>query len=235
MRFLIEEEWEADDIISYCQSNHYEYKVLSQDEIAQLPHEEFMTYIPFCNTLSVQKNLRAVGLERLIPDTYCERFDKLYHRTITKIHSNDLSSIPFPYFVKSAGNNKVIDGTVINDENDVSDMWTTNDVTASDDLDLYVCDIVKFASEYRLLVGNNTVYGCGFQKENSNTNIPSYFIDEILTMSEGGFYCIDVGHITDGDRWAIVEINPPFSLDDCGIALNDYMQYAIDFWVHTKQ
>jgi len=85
---------------------------------------------------------------------------------------------------------------------------------------------VDFKVEYRLFIGNHQLYGIGFQKGDKNISNYNDFIKQILEISDG-FYAIDIGYDND---WSIVEINPPFSLDDYGISMHNYVRYAIDFY-----
>jgi hypothetical protein len=100
----------------------------------------------------------------------------------------------------------------------------------NDDLLVYYSELVNFAVEYRLLIGNNKLYGQGFQKGNKLINLDLNFINDLIKLSHQEFFCIDIGYIIDKKEWAVVEINPPFALDDYGIKLNDYMDYFFDFW-----
>lgn len=237
VKFLVEDEWEADDIISHCKDHGYEYKVLSQDEIRHLSVEEFLEYVPFCSTLVVQSKLKEKGLDHLIPDTYTAIFEDLYGRKITHITYKDLGSVSFPYFIKSAGNDKIIDGTVVTNKDELDDVWTNvsriNDVNPGPDMELYICDPISFMSEHRLLIGKSTIYGRGFQRGNSDIIPTLDIIENIIRLAKEKFYCVDVGY--DGSKWIIVEVNPPFSLDDFGIELDKYIQYAVDFWMRVHQ
>lgn len=205
--------------------------------------DEFFQYIPFCSTSIVQDKLKEKGLGHIVPDTYDEKFKDLYGRRIQKTKYKDLDKVKFPYFIKSAGNNKLIDGTVVNDKNELDEiwvcnpgpprgLWAVNDIKPWDDMELYTSDIVKFEAEYRLLVGNKHVYGCGFQRGNNDQSPSDLIVDKILQIAGEQFLCVDVGY--DGSQWIIVEINPPFSLDDFGISLSDYIQYATDFWTKLE-
>ncbi len=168
----------------------------------------------------------------LIPDTYDKTFDDFYNRNITKYVYKDIFKVSYPYFVKSAGNDKSIDGTIIKNSDDVADLWCINQIFLYDDMELYVCDVVNFKVEYRLLVGDNKIYAIGYQKGNKS-NFPSeHFLHKILEKSNGKYYCIDIGLIS--NSWSIVEINPPFSLDDFDISLNVYIEYAVDFWKYVR-
>jgi len=41
------------------------------------------------------------------------------------------------------------------------------------------------------------------------------------------FRCIDIG-MNQSNQWFIVEINPPFSLDNHTIDMNQYIEFCID-------
>eukprot|EP00933_Yihiella_yeosuensis_P022913 TRINITY_DN17937_c0_g2_i1.p1 TRINITY_DN17937_c0_g2~~TRINITY_DN17937_c0_g2_i1.p1 ORF type:complete len:308 (+),score=44.27 TRINITY_DN17937_c0_g2_i1:61-984(+) len=63
------------------------------------------------------------------------------------------------------------------------------------------------------------------------------FIESILENLEGEFMAIDVGLMVKGESavmeegsicWSVVEVNPPFALDDHGLDIESYCQYCID-------
>lgn len=234
MKYIIEEEWEATDIIEHLTKNNDEWQQLAYDVIDSLSPDEFFSNVVFCSTHSMQKNLKAIGLDHLIPDTYDTTFIKLFNRDIKIVLCKELSSLPYPYFIKSVGNDKEVDGTVVNNENDLNDVWEVNYVMQTDNMKFYVSSCVVFDVEHRLLVGNNKVYGCGYQRGNDKLIVPDEFISEIIKCSKGNFYCVDVGYIN-GIGWSIVEINPPFSLDSFDISVDNYVAYGRDFWLNVKK
>ena len=230
MIILLEDEWDAEDIIEYCNQNSIGCKILPQREIFSIDPFEFFKHPFFCSTHIIQKNLKEIGLSELIPDTYDNIFNNLFKRTINKIFYKDLDKYQYPYFIKSTGNGKQIDGTIVTNECDLGDIWMVNQIEPTPDLELYISDIVKFDVEYRLLVGNHKVYGIGYQKGDNSIKIDNNFIEELLNVSNNKFYCIDVGYLNSMGQWAIVEVNPPFALDNFDIPIENYMLYCIDFW-----
>lgn len=229
MIFLIEEEWEAHDIISYCENNDLKYRVLPKKEIIELEPKEFFKGPFFCATQIVQHNLKKIKLGETIPDTYSPIFNKFYGRKISKYSYGELDKIPFLFFIKSAGNDKLIDGTIVRTKSDLDELWMTNNINPSN-LEFYISEVVEFVVEYRLLIGNGKIYGTGFQKGNPKIKPDKKFIDEIIKTSENKFYCTDIGYEPNRNEWLVVEINPPFALDDYDIPITNYITYAIDFW-----
>lgn len=231
-QILLEKEWEADDLIHFFVSNHHPYIELPRQQIKKLLQtNQLNKYGPcFCKTTIIQKFLGSIGMQHLIPDTYSKNFDKFYHRNIRISNFKNLQKSEFPIFIKSLANDKKISGIVIENLSQLNDIWEINDTNQNDVMLFYVSDVVKFASEHRLLVGNGKLYASAFQKGNKNIQIDSQFLDEIIQHSKNNFYCIDIGYLCDTQQWAIVEINPPFSLDDYGISNDKYFQFAKDFW-----
>ncbi|XWV24797.1 hypothetical protein QJ856_gp0986 [Tupanvirus deep ocean] len=234
MNILIEDEWNAHDIIEYCQENNLQYRVLSQKEITKLCKFEFFEGPFFCDTKIAQKYLHENGWNDKIPDTYPEIFNKFYKRNIKKIKFNELNKQPYPFFIKSISNNKQISGTVISNHKEENNLWLINDIIPYTDMELYVSNVVKFIVEYRLLIGNGKLYGKGYQQGNKFVNLDDKFTKEIIGLCGNNFYCMDVGLLSDINEWAIVEVNPPFSLDDYDIPLDNYIEYAIEFWKSLK-
>ena len=243
MKIILEAEWEAEDIVNYCRQNQIECCVMNQTDIFEMQPTEFFQQPVFCNTLIMQKNLKSVHKENLIPDTYDLEFKHLFKRVINMVTFKDLAKYRYPYFIKSIGNSKLVDGTVIKNSDDLADVWVVNQVFPKPDLLLYLTEVVKFDVEYRLLVGNSRIYGIGHQKGSKSITISSDhpFIKDILTTAGMRFLCIDIGYISECKdckdseckEWAIVEINPPFSLDDFDIPVQIYVQYGLDFWINN--
>ena len=231
-KYLIEEEWEADDIVQFCANHQIPYQVLTQKEIMMMDTNDFFAGPFFCSTHIIQAKLKEKNLNHLIPDTYPSLFNQFYKRSITKCVYENLYMYEYPYFIKSAGNDKLIDGTVVNNAEDLANLWIDNQVLPYSNLELYISDVVKFNVEYRLFIGNNQVYAIGYQKGDRSIKLNSGrdFVDELLKVCKKDFYCIDVGYIGSMNEWAIVEVNPPFALDDYDILIDDYIQYNVDFW-----
>lgn len=232
MKIRLESEWEADDIIEFCQRNDIECDVVLREELFEMSSTEFLTRPFFCNSIVVQKHLNAVGLSYLIPDTYEEKFRHLFKRKITKCSFGELKAQSFPYFIKPVGNDKIFDGTVVKCAQDLDELWEFHNVGYPDKLEYYVSEVVEFSSEYRLFIGNGKVYARGHQSGgylSMSGGILCLLENEILQIAKNDFYAVDIGYTLDLNRWSIVEINPPFSLDDFGIDLALYMQYCVDF------
>lgn len=222
---LLESEWEAHDIKEWCKSRDIYYNEISQESISLMTIYDFLKYIPFCNTTIIQKYLKSIN--HPIQDTYPSNFNALYHRNIrTMSYYQIKENNDFPYFIKPVGNSKDIDGSVISSKNDLDDLFAN-----IDDIDhlYYISNVVIFVVEYRLFVGDNKVYAKGYQK-GKKMSIHNQFIDDVIDKTNGIFYVIDVGFIKELNKWAIVEVNPTFSLDDYGIDIDAYMSYCINAW-----
>lgn len=216
------EEWLKDgQLVSYCETNNLEYKILDIHEI-KIENEN----VYFCNTDIIQKYIK----HELIPDTYEDLYKDFYHREFVKIFFKDLSTIDMPIFVKPTLNNKLFNGQVINS---IEELILHNNVNYSDDFTVYICNCLKIICEYRLLIGNEKLYGCGFMSGNSNIpSPPKDFINSLVIKTGELYRCIDVGFDILTKKWIVIEINPPFSLSDYGIDINNYMSFCIDFFKH---
>jgi hypothetical protein len=231
MTIYLEKEWEALDIIEYCSKKDIKCIELSAEQLSEMDSSQFCKYPSFCNTTIVQKHL--LNMNKTIIDTYPDILKSFYKRNISKYSADKITNgslnLCYPYFIKSVGNTKELDGTIINAPQDLDILFSQslNREQYNDTL-YYVSNYVIFISEYRLLIGNNTIYGVGHQKD-KKIDIDNKFIDDILkTVLPNDFMCIDVGFIKNQNEWAIVEVNPPFSLDDYGIDIDSYMQFCID-------
>jgi hypothetical protein len=231
MKCIVEEEWEANDIIDYCINQGIEIIEMSSEKINGLESFEFFNQIVFCNTVTVQRNLKNLDLYYIIPNTYPQEFNDLYHRNIIKVDLNKLYTLEYPYFIKSTGNMKVIDGTVIKNQDDFTDLWITNNVLPDSSMEFYVSDCVKFLSEKRVLLGNSKIYAIGHQFGSMDISIDDEFLNKIISLSNNKYYCVDIGYIQE-TGWSIVEVNPPFSLDDFDISIDVYVTYARNVWCY---
>jgi hypothetical protein len=222
---LLEDSWEADDIKEYASRHHIDLIEMTPDELYAMSSDDFIHETYFCNTDIVQYHLRKLGLEtKIIPDCYDSRFGKFYQRQILKMPFSEIGrrasglGSKLPVFVKPYANDKSFDGTVYSGRPD--DFFGG---VPPDDILCYVAEPIKILSEYRLLVGNGKKYGIGYICGVRMDDIP---INPYINAAGNSYLCIDIGLTKNG--WVVVEINPPFSLDDHDIQLDDYMAFCID-------
>lgn len=105
-----------------------------------------------------------------------------------------------------------------------------NNITKDDQL--YVCDIVEFVNEFRLFIENKKLAGIvestnfivSYDKAKS-IDPPQNFINELLKINPYDFCVIDIGMMSN-DKWAIVEIIPPFSLSSYNWEIGKYFDYC---------
>jgi hypothetical protein len=239
MNIILEDKWtvdgEADDIIEYCKKNNYVCHILTYDEIYNYDTYEFFKCIYFCNTDLVQYHLKKKNIDYIVPNTYENIYSEFYNRIITIKCLGDINidSLTEPLFIKPIENDKTFDGTVLSK----NDLYAYNVILASltkpiNEHYVYTSKIIKFTSEYRLLIGNNKLYGyghmCGDYKKFDID------INKLIELTNDKFRCIDIGFDKKINKWIIVEINPPFSLDDCDIPFDSYMTFCIDacLWIN---
>ncbi len=231
MIIYLEDTWtddnEADDIIRYAEENNYELKILSPDELYKLSPKDFFSGIYFCNTDIVQKHLKYVNRMEIVPDTYCQKYEDFYMRQIEKMtfeeYTNKYNNIK--RFIKPATNDKKFSGKVIKNVNDLG-----METPSQDDL-IYTAEPITFLHEVRLLIGNHKLYGYGNMSENKNhDNIDNKKLITNLEEITDDFRCVDIGLIKKDNKfeWCIIEINPPFSLDDYDMPFEDYIRFCID-------
>jgi hypothetical protein len=183
-----------------------------------------------CNTIIVKYHLNELGLLHLIPDTYEETYHQLYSREIKKVKFSEVKSTSHGIFIKPTTNDKIFSGQiyygvygvygVYDNVSFIGDLPDENDV-------VYSSEIVIFLSEYRILVGHGKVYGIGYMQGQTNVYPDDFIINKIIELTPLNFRCVDVG-LTNKNKWIVVEINPPYSLDQYDIPLADYMQFVID-------
>ena len=68
--------------------------------------------------------------------------------------------------------------------------------------------------------------------------MPSNLISDIVKVTGDKYRCVDIGFvvIADTKRWVMIEVNPPFSLDDYNITLKKYMDFCVDacLWINKN-
>jgi len=205
--------------------------VHSQEEFRKMDTNTFLLLPFFCSTTVVQFHLNKIGYS--IPDTYQQNFNKFFKRKIEKCQYQNLLTTEFPIFIKPVGNDKKFDGTVFENLDQFKEILSIN--TLDDTLEIkpgmefYISSILKFEVEYRLFIGNGHIYASAFQKGNDKIKIDENFVEEIILTCGKEFFAVDIGFIKENSEWAIVEINPPFALDDYEIDLEIYIKYGTDF------
>jgi len=226
MKVLLEDTWGATDIINYCKDKNIECIVLSESDL--MKREDFFESIYFCSTDIISKKLEEKGRLDLIPDTYDKIYTDFYHRTINKVMFSDIIKELDGHkeiFVKPVTNNKLFDGKVITS---MDDFEMFGETAPSLDTYVYRSDVVEILSEARLLIGNGRLYGHShISKQENDSYLKNLNIEKLIELTGDKFVCIDIGMIP-SDKWIIIEINPPYALDDYQIPLENYMEFCID-------
>lgn len=236
LNVLLEDTWtseadgDADDVIEYCSSNNITCTIMSPTDIFNLDSNKFFTYIFMCDTLIVKHHLEKLNRADLIPDTYEQIYSELFGREIKKIK---FCEVKVGTFVKPISNDKQFSGQICYEVRESSSF--IGDVPDKDEV-VYNSEIINFLSEYRILVGNGIVYGVGYMTGQTNVRPDDYIIKKVIELTKNNFRCVDVGLDKKTNKWIIVEINPPYSLDQYDIPLADYMMFVIDSckWMNHK-
>lgn len=256
---LLEDTWEASDIIEECSRLQIACSELTAGAMLNYDSELFVQHTFMCDTAIVQKHLKLLGLENKVPDTYPKELESVLHRQIERRQLREIVEADLPLFIKPTSNDKAFDGIVVRDAGGLQRVREEVGETA-DELEVYAAEKVNFAVEYRLFVGNGTVYGVPgehyVRDGDRSAGVPSdEFIQEIVKCCGDGFMAVDVGLMTKDEEqplcndngvvkdycpeatwatWAVVEVNPPFALDDCGLAIEPYVQFCIDSCAYIR-
>lgn len=197
----------SDNIIKYCIDNNIQYLIMNKDDINGRDFNDIL----FCNSEIIYQMK-----PELYYDTYDSRFKSLFKRDIVRFNLNDIIFTE-PFFMKPI-KDKLFDGVIINDENELIKYKTLYNNS-----DVYLCNVINIISEYRILIGNNKIYGIGLI-DGLELEIDDFFLNQIIISD---YLCIDIGYNND-IGWFIVEINPPFSLEEYNIDMEKYINFCED-------
>ena len=247
MNILLEDKWnengEAQDIIDHYNSlSNCKLNILNSNQLQIMDSETFINSVYFCNTQIVQYHLERLSismskqnrLDIIVPDTYESVYKDYYKRDIDKVKFIDINinRLDKPIFIKPTTNDKCFDGYVISKEDQFTYeiiLQELKDIkyyqSLIDNLYVYRSEVINIRSEYRLLIGNGKMYGSG-HISGIETDIDKNMCNNLVFLSGNNFRCIDIGLADIG--WIIIEINPPFSLDDHKIPFYDYIRFCSD-------
>src|SRR5690606_7331733 len=125
---------------------------------------------------------------------------------------------------------KKIDGIVINNKHDLA-------YVKSFECDLYIVEAVEFLNEYRIFYEKGLIHGIkestDFILENGTSmEIPDEFIKkctDALDTLDGNVFVLDIGYIKERG-WAVVELNPAYSLSSYNLDISTYVNFCSIFW-----
>lgn len=230
-KVLLEDSWEATDVIEYCTEHNIECTEVSQSEIYEMNSNKFLEYVFMCGTGAVKYHLDKLGLSNIIPDTYETAYSELYGRTINKIKFEEIPQMTSSVFIKPTSNDKNFCGQIFDPTSDIND---NDDLPDKHDV-VYYSQIITFMSEYRILVGNGKVYGIGFMQGYDDVYPDENIINQIVELTKDNYRCVDVGLDKKTMKWLVVEINPPYSLDQYTISLDNYMNFVVDSCIYIQK
>jgi hypothetical protein len=162
------------------------------------------------------------NLQHLCPDTYSDKFEQFYHRNIKKLKLNDVI-FNSPIFIKPAENSKLFSGHIIQNKLQFDSLRSYYG-----NVNVYISNIINIVGEYRLLIGNNKIYGSSYMKGMYDENyLEKININKLIELTSNTFLCVDIG-ILENDNFVVIEINPPYSLDNYDIPIDQYMSFCIE-------
>jgi hypothetical protein len=230
MKILLEDGWNADDIIEECKKRNIICEIYSSEELQNMDNTEFMNNITFCDTMIMEEQINRSKVIYKIPDTYDSRIEKMLNRKILLCEYKNIFDQKFPIFIKSYGNNKKLSGTVVQNIDELKILFYDNEI---EDGEFYCCnEIITFDVEYRLFIGDGKLYAYGCHSGNSEIKLDIDFAKNIAKHIND-FMVVDIGLYN--NKWIVVEVNPPYSIDDCGIDISTYLDYCIDAQLMIKE
>lgn len=226
---IIEDVWDEEDDIELL--NYFsDKKILSRDEILKIPLKDITCLFADCYTTNeyLKKNNKYVNY-----DTYPSGFT--YKRKIEMLEIEEIKKLNFPYFVKSV-EHKELNGLVVRDKYDLVHVQEAN-------CKLFVSECVNFLNEFRIFYEKGKIHGIQESTDfiigssGIKMNPPIEFIKEctdMLDKMDGTTFVLDIGYISDRG-WAVVELNPPYSLSSYDLDIKKYVDFCQIFWNNLKE
>jgi hypothetical protein len=233
MEIIIQDTWsEPDDeeLIEYVRNN-FILHTKTQEQILVLTCENIYKYkCIFADTKIIQKILQD---KYDVPICYPDCFTTIYGRKISLMMSDDLTNISKPIFVKPYTNDKDFESKIIKKDSDLESIKLKTKV--------FVSEICNFVNEYRIFIADKKIFaivnsGIYFMDKSRPMDIPQDFINKIIELNIYDYIVVDIGFDTKTNKWLIVEVNPPISLDSYGLEIGKYVEFCIGFfnWIKNK-
>jgi len=233
MKVYVQNTWIEDDdleLLKYIDTHVGERVMFDSSMLIDNENSHEDISMIFADTQIIQKLLLKRGWN--CPDTYDNAYDGLYNRQIKQIKYKDSKTLEKPFFIKPYNNDKSFESIIVERDDDFRYLQESEGLL--DDDDIYTSNVVKFLNEYRLFIGNNKIYGITestkyiLDRPESESEPPKEFICEINKRTlDGKYVVVDVGLLSTGE-WAVVEVNPPFSLSSYDYPIDKYYQYCYD-------
>jgi hypothetical protein len=242
----LEDSWtengDGEYIINYCArpDSKWQLQIISGNELKTIPSRDFFKSVVLAQSYVIQSHLILLNRQDLIPDTYDRAFRQWYQRPIEIITIQQLwdkyISAERPRFIKPTGIVKLFEGQVLEDSDDLTNLLVSkNGVTL--ETNVYSCPIIDINGELRLLIGTGRLYGVGQISiaPPPNQDWRSGFLDQLITAVGDRFLCVDIGWVAELG-WIVIEINPPYALDEYDIPLFVYLVFMTDAfnWFRCK-
>ena len=61
-----------------------------------------------------------------------------------------------------------------------------------------------------------------------NTSARLELISQIVKLTNDRYLCVDIGMMFPSCVWCIVEVNPPYALDEYQIPMDNYISFCVD-------
>ena len=201
------------------------YTVIPFEENAPLPREK--ENIVYGKIGVVLNSLEQIGITPPQALTIPEELYEFLGRSIGETTIKAVRKIEnFPVFIKPKYINKLFNGYVIFNKEDLSYIKDYEEDTI-----IFTSDVVQFVSEYRCFVLNGELVGCKHYKGNfictPDFNIIKAAIKKVANAVIA--YSIDFG-ITNNNETLLIEINDTYSLSSYGLESKLFCELIKQRW-----
>lgn len=194
---------ESSELISLLQLKGRQVEYFDQLDKDQSLSQGHAGRVIVANDLMIETYLSWFNYQNLIPVIYPAKFETLLGRKVVqKVVTNWKKEVKYPVKIRYQNGME----QVIKSSDDIEAKWLVDQGTV---LPVHLSELVVFDRPGRLMVGGGKLYGMVGDWVES---IDQDFISEVVRLSAGLFFVVDVGYLEKKGQWAVIRASSPFGL-----------------------